>query len=122
MSHITGRFTPFAGCCGLDILYGLASTGRSSPTNGSGNAAVAVTNDRQRQYGDHAALEKSGFKMVATFAGRYSRNKLYLWLRDRAPPKPVHVPQRSGRFISRRTGRPVTDRWALHNPSRVKQV
>lgn len=120
MRYLNFDVTAFPSCCGLRIVHRLG-TYRFDHRHQSPNlppcASIAVTN--QVQTAEAAALEERGYKAVATFAGNYNRNTLTLWLRDR-PTKAINVPTRSGRFISRATGRPVTDAWALRNPTRVR--
>jgi hypothetical protein len=104
----------FPNCCGLYSVYGLDYWQPERIPQGI--ASVAVTNGRQERQGTGQQLRDAGYERVAAFTGN-SRNILYLYLRQRHPPKP-----KAPGYYSNATGRRVTDSWAKKNPGSVTKV
>jgi hypothetical protein len=111
------RVSGFPSCCGLNTVSELYDFDvRGLPAN---MATVAVTSPDQENTGIGQRLRDAGYERVGQFRGIHGYN-LNLYLRQPLPrpPAPVYA-NGGGLFISRRTGRRVTDGWARRNPTKV---
>lgn len=78
MKHLRGTVYAFPGCCGIDVVHGLADLGDVLVPN---QQSLRVATTTQHQSTAIEALKADGFREVLTFTNRNSDNLVTMWAR-----------------------------------------